>query len=51
MWVPTAATPFIGAFLKSFKEFPPRQGADTLSLHVALEKAMEKLDNLGNANN
>lgn len=43
LWAPTAAGPFIAAHLESVKQFPPRQGADTLSLHVALEKAMAKL--------
>ena len=44
LWAPTAASPFLGAHLKSLKEFPPSQGADTLSLHKALEAAMAKLD-------
>jgi len=51
MWVPTAATPYVKAFLESFKAFPPRQAADTLSLHKALERAMAKLDNAGGSSN
>ncbi|GAB3333465.1 arylsulfatase [Marilutibacter aestuarii] len=51
LWAPTAATPFIEAHMKSIKEYPPRQGADTLSVHVALEKAMALLDNPGASSN
>jgi arylsulfatase len=46
MWAPTAAQAFIGAHLKSLQEFPPRQGADTLSLHKALEQAMAKMESV-----
>ena len=35
----------------SLKEFPPRQGADTLSLHKAIEGAMAKLDGAKTTNN
>ena len=51
MWAPTAAGPFLAEHLKSLKEFPPRQGADTLSLHKALETAMAKLDRAKTTNN
>jgi arylsulfatase len=44
MWVPTAAKKFLAAQIKSLQEFPPRQGADTLSLQKAIEGAMQKLD-------
>ena len=43
LWAPNAAGPFIAEQLMSLKAYPPRQGADTLSMHVALEKAMAKL--------
>jgi hypothetical protein len=32
LWAPTAAGPFPTAHLKSLQEFPPSQGADTLSI-------------------
>ena len=44
LWAPNAAAPFIGEHLASIQAFPPRQGADTLSLHKALESAMAKLE-------
>lgn len=44
LWAPTAASPFLAAHLKSIAEFPPSQGADTLSMQKAIEKAMAKLD-------
>jgi arylsulfatase A-like enzyme len=43
MWAPTAAGEFIGAHLKSLMDFPPSQGADTLSLKKALEDAQRKM--------
>ncbi len=43
LWAPTAAGPFIAAHIKSLEEFPPSQGADTLSMKKALEEAMKKL--------
>jgi arylsulfatase len=45
LWAPTAAGPFLAAHLKSLQEFPPSQGADTLSMHRAVEQAMAKLEN------
>jgi arylsulfatase len=45
LWAPTAGTPFIAEHLASLKAYPPRQAADTLSMHKALEAAMAKLDN------
>ena len=51
MWAPTAAGPFIQAHLKSLQEFPPRQGADTLSLKKAIDATMQKLANpVGSSN-
>src|SRR5688572_2127303 len=43
LWAPTAAAPFIAAHLKSMMEFPPSQGADTLSMKKALEDAQRKM--------
>jgi len=51
LWAPDAAGPFIAAHLKSLQEFPPSQGADTLSLKAALEKAMAKLEQPHGSNN
>jgi len=45
LWAPTAASRFLQAHLKSLQEFPPRQGADTLSMRKAIEDSMKKLDN------
>jgi len=44
LWVPTAATPFLAAHLKSLAEYPPSQGADTLSMKKAIESVMKKLE-------
>ena len=51
MWAPTAAGPFLAAHLKSMKEYPPSQGADTLSMYKAIESAMSKLDSPGGSSN
>jgi arylsulfatase len=51
LWAPTAAQSFIAAHLKSLIDYPPRQGADTLSLHKALEAAMAKMESAKTANN
>jgi arylsulfatase len=51
LWAPNAGTPYIAAHLESLKAYPPRQGADTLSMHVALESAMSKLANASVKNN
>jgi arylsulfatase len=51
MWVPTAAGPFVQALLKSLQDFPPRQGADTLSLKKAIDQTMKKMDNPGGSAN
>jgi len=45
LWAPTAATSFLAEHLKSLQEFPPSQGADTLSMKKAVEAVMKKLDN------
>ena len=51
MWVATAGGPWVAAHLRSLQEFPPRQGADTLSLHKALEAAMMRLENPNGSSN
>ena len=42
LWAPTAAGPHLQAHLKSINDFPPRQGADTLSMKKAVDEAMKK---------
>src|SRR6185436_9236640 len=44
LWAPTAASMFLNAHLKSLQDFPPSQGADTLSMRKAIEEAMKKLE-------
>ena len=44
MWALNASAPFIAAHLKSLMEFPPSQGADTLSIKKALDETMKKLE-------
>ena len=51
MWAPKAAGPFIAAHLKSLLEYPPSQGADTLSMKKALEEAMKKMESPKGGNN
>jgi arylsulfatase len=51
LWAPTAATPYIAAHLKSLSEFPPSQGADTLSMKKAIEDVMNKLQNAKRGSN
>jgi arylsulfatase len=51
LWAPTAAGPFIAAHLKTLMEFPPSQGADTLSLKKALEKAQDMMERPNRAGN
>ncbi len=51
MWAPTAAGPYLAAHLQSLQEFPPSQGADTLSMKKAIDDAMKKLENpVGSSN-
>lgn len=45
LWAPTAAVPFIMEHLKSLQDFPPSQGADTLSMKKAIEGVMKKMEN------
>ena len=43
MWALNATGPIIGAHLKSLMDYPPSQGADTLSLKKALEEVQAKM--------
>ena len=51
LWAPTAGGPYIAEHLKTLMEFPPSQGADTLSLKKALEKAQAKMENPAGSSN
>jgi arylsulfatase len=51
LWAPTAAGPFLAAHLKSLQDYPPRQGADTLSMKKAVEGAMKKLESPAGSSN
>ena len=44
LWALNSSAPFIQTHLKSLMEFPPSQGADTLSLKKALDEMMKKLE-------
>jgi arylsulfatase len=44
MWVPTAGGPYIASLVKSLQDYPPRQGADSLSAKKVLDEAMKKLE-------
>jgi arylsulfatase A-like enzyme len=44
MWAPAAASSFLAAHLKSLQQFPPRQGADSLSLKKAIDQAMKTME-------
>jgi arylsulfatase len=51
MWAPTAASPFLAAHLESLQKYPPRQGADSLSMKKVIEEAMKKMENPNGSNN
>jgi len=51
MWAPTAAGPFIAAHIQSLLDFPPSQGADSLSMKKNLEAAHAKMMNPQGSNN
>jgi arylsulfatase A-like enzyme len=51
LWAPTAAGPFLQAHLKSLQDFPPRQGADTLSMKKAIDAVMKKMESPGASSN
>jgi arylsulfatase len=44
LWALNTSGPFIQAHLKSLQDFPPSQGADTLSLKKALDEMTQKLN-------
>jgi len=44
MWALNSSAPFITEHLKSLMEYPPSQGADTLSMKKALDAVMKKLE-------
>jgi hypothetical protein len=44
MWALNSSAPFVAAHLKSLMDYPPSQGADTLSMKKALDETMKKLD-------
>lgn len=50
-WAPTAAGPFLAAHLKSLGDYPPRQGADTLSMKKAIDETMQKLESPNRSSN
>jgi arylsulfatase A-like enzyme len=51
MWAIATAGPFIAEHLKSLEEFPPSQGADTLSMKKALDETMRKLESSSRGKN
>lgn len=51
LWAPTAAVPFLSAHLQSLQEYPPSQGADTLSMRKAIEEVMRKLSSANGSSN
>jgi len=51
LWAPTAASPILAEHLRSLQDYPPRQGADTLSMKKAIDGAMKKMESpAGSAN-
>jgi len=44
MWAPAAASSFLTTHLKSLQDYPPRQGADSLSMKKAIDGAMKKME-------
>ena len=50
MWALNATSPIIAAHLKSLMEYPPSQGADTLSLKKALEEVQAKMEKAAGGN-
>jgi arylsulfatase A-like enzyme len=47
MWALNSSAPFIAEHLRTIQEFPPRQGADSLSMKKILDHAMAKLSDRG----
>jgi arylsulfatase len=46
-----ASQAFVATHFKSLQEFPPRQAANPLSLHKALEAVMAKMERAKTTNN
>ena len=44
LWAPTAAVPFLQAFLKSLTDYPPSQGGESLSMKKSIEKVMQQME-------
>jgi arylsulfatase len=44
LWAPNAANRFLSEHLQSLAEYPPRQGADSLSMKRAIENAMKQME-------
>jgi arylsulfatase A-like enzyme len=51
LWAPTAAGSFLQAHLQSLQDYPPRQGADTLSMKKAIDEVMKKMESPNNSSN
>ncbi|GAB7125924.1 arylsulfatase [Silvimonas sp. JCM 19000] len=51
LWAPTAAVPYLAEHLKSLQEYPPSQGADTLSMKKAIDGAMKKMEQANGSSN
>ncbi len=51
LWAPTASGPFLAEHLKSLMDFPPSQGADTLSMRKAIEETMKKMESPNKSSN
>jgi len=51
MWAPTAASSYLATHLQSLQDYPPRQGADSLSMKKAIEKAMSQMENPNGSSN
>ena len=47
----SSASPFLAAHLKSLLDYPPRQGADSLSMKKAIEATMKKMENPAGSSN
>ena len=44
IWALNSSGPFLAEHLKTLQDFPPMQGADTLSMKKALDETMKKLE-------
>jgi len=47
LWALNSSAPFVATHLQTLQEFPPRQGADSLSMKKLLDEAMAKLQARG----